>query len=339
MKNEHELPKVSFVQLAMIITVCRLFTLMTRIPLIRDGFSCAEQLMAAAISAAAAAVLIIPSVIFYRRHDTGIIDSIYGRSRAWGTISAAFYIVYILWACVTDITDFTAFIGSRFDFGAEGTVISLMLIIVCIYCAYCGAEGICRSSGAVLVMFLIMAAFLVYGSCERASAENIRCGMGRSNTLSAVLDDLSGSTELIMLCLMGKFTRDRYRCGAYFSLTGRLILSVGITFGALLVLGDYAYICSYPLLDTGSAAGIRFLQRIDAVYMIVWSLSAVLTLSLKIFLAADILRTIFPKKLPMMTIFSAAAYILSALSLTAGRGVMLVLMAVCLLVPLLVKSE
>ncbi|MGN0696956.1 MAG: GerAB/ArcD/ProY family transporter [Oscillospiraceae bacterium] len=327
-------PKIGFVQLALMIMISRIFTLMTHIPLIRDGFSFSEQLLAMAVSSAAAALLIIPFVVFYSRYDGGVIDRACAESRLWGIIAAAVYLLYLILACVTDVTEFSAFIGTRFDFGADERIIALILMIVCMYCAYCGAEGICRSGGAVMVIFLIMAAFMVRGSCEKMSAEHIRCTLSAENAVTAVLDDLAGSTELIVLCLMGKFTRDRYRCGAYLSLAGRLIIAAGITLSAILVLGDYAYICGYPFLDTGSAAGIRFLQRIDAVYMIVWSLAAVLTISLKIFLAADILRTVFPKKIPMALIFSAGAYILYLLGIRGGNALMLILLVLGAAVPI-----
>lgn len=336
MKNYqlNKTPKVGFVQLAVIVVICRIFTLMTHIPLIRDGFSFSEQLLAIAVSSAAAALLIIPFVIFYGRYDGGVIDRAYAGSRLWGTIAAAVYLLYLILACVTDVSEFSSFIGTRFDFGADERIIALILMIVCMYCAYCGAEGICRSGGAVMVIFLVMAAFMVCGSCEKISAEHIRCEVNAGNVTAAVLDDLAGGTELIVLCLMGKFTRDRYRCGAYLSLAGRLIIAAGITLSAILVLGDYAYICGYPFLDTGSAAGIRFLQRIDAVYMIVWSLAAVLTISLKIFLAADILRTILPKRLPMVLIFSAGAYILYLLGIRGSAALMLILLVSGAAVPI-----
>ena len=319
-------PKVGFVQMALIIIISRIFTLMTHIPLIRDGFSFYEQLLAMAVSSAAAAVLIIPALIFYGRYDTGIIDCAYGRNRLWGIIAAAVYLLYLVLACAADVSQFSSFIGCRFDFGAKEWAIALILMIVCMYCAYCGAEGICRSGGAVMVIFLVMAAFMVCGSCEKMSAEHIRCNISAGNAVTAVIDDLAGSTELIVLVLMGKFTRDRYRCGAYLSLAGRLVIAAGITLSVILVLGDYAYICGYPFLDTGSAAGIKFLQRIDAVYMIVWSLAAVLTISLKIFLAADILRTICPECFPVITIFSAAVYILYLLGIIGNSILMLILM-------------
>ncbi|MGN0693158.1 MAG: GerAB/ArcD/ProY family transporter [Oscillospiraceae bacterium] len=321
-------PKVGFVQLALIIVICRVFTLMTHIPLIRDGFSFSEQLLALAVSSAISALLIIPFVIFYGRYDCGVVDCIYAESRLWGRIAAAVYIVYLILACVTDASEFSAFIGTRFDFGADERIIAFILIIVCMYCAYCGAEGICRSAGAVMVIFLVMTAFMAGGSCEKMSAEHIRCELSAGNVLSAVYDDLAGGTELIVLCLMGKFTRDRYRCGAYLSLAGRLVIAAGITLSVILVLGDYAYICGYPFLDAGSAAGIRFLQRIDAVYMIVWSLAAVLTISLKIFLGADILRTIFSERLPLVLIFSASAYILYLFGIRGSGMLMLILLAI-----------
>ncbi len=305
-------PKISCYQAAAIIIVCRIFLLMTHIPLINDGYTAAEQLLALAVSTIIAAVLLIPSTIFYSKSGgESVIDSINSKSRTAGFICAVIAAVYLIIACASDIWEFSDFINIRFTIDIPESVIALIISAVCLYCAFCGAEGIARSAGAVLVLFLIMVFFMLQGSADKADLENIRTGLTAKNTLSAAVNDLAHGTELGVLCLMGKFIRKDYRRGAYSAIAARLILSAGVTFSALLILGDYAYICSYPFLDIGSAAGISFLQRIDSVYMIIWTITAALTISLKIFIGTDVIRTFLPEKAPCTTIFTAAAYGLS----------------------------
>lgn len=312
--NERTYPGISAFQLAAVIIICRVFTLMTHIPLINEGFTLPEQLTAIAASSLAGAVLLIPSALLYAKYGReGTAEAVMQRCKPMGIICAAVCALYLLFSCILDLSAFSDFISVRFPAGVPVKITALVMTAACIYCAYCGIEGIARGSGAVIALFVIMVIFMIGGSADKISFENIRQGFGIENTAQAFFEDLSGGTELALLCLMGKYTAGNYREGGYFALAGRLICAAGITFSAVLILGDYAYMCGYPFLDMGSAAGINFLQRIDSVYMMIWVITAVLTVSVKIYTGAVLAsmlggKIIKREKLLPVVIFSAVMY-------------------------------
>lgn len=316
--NEKNYPGISAFQLAAVIIICRVFTLMTHIPLINEGFTLPEQLAAIAASSLAGALLLIPSAVLYGKYGrAGTAEAVMQGCRPAGIISSAVCALYLLFSCILDLSAFSDFMNARFPAGVPVKITALVMTAACIYCAYCGIEGIARGSGTVIFLFVIMVIFMIGGSADKISFENIRQGFGIKNTAQAFFEDLSGGTELALLCLMGKYTAGNFRKGGYFALAGRLVCAAGITLSAVLILGDYAYMCSYPFLDMGSAAGINFLQRIDSVYMMIWVLTAVLTISLKIYIGAGFAAMLGGKinkseRLLPVVIFAAVIYLCAA---------------------------
>ena len=291
--RDKSIPMISYKQLAAVIIVCRIFTLMTHVPLIRQGYSAAVQISAEAVSALIQAVMLIPAVIFYSkdRHDPA--ERAFVLGKVWGYAVSAVYLIYFTVTAAMNGGIFTDFLRSRFSESVTGAAAAVLLVIVCFYCAYCGIEGIARASAAVLILFIIMTIVMVTGGIDKMQTENLRTDFSGSLFLNALTEDISRCTETALLCFAGKYTADRFRCGAYYSVCGKLLCTVFVTFVSLLVLGDYAYMSLYPYLDIGSSAGVRFLQRIDAVYMIVWVLTAVIFISTEIFFSASVLETAF----------------------------------------------
>lgn len=286
-------------QLAAVIIICRIFTLMTYIPLIENGHSLKVQLSAAAVSSLIQAVMLIPSVMLFRdgndtEKNSGICERVLEKSRFWGYIVISVYYVYFILAAAYSALNFTEFIGSRFIGDIPEQITLLLLILVCLYCTRCGIEGIGRAAPVVIAGFIIMLIVMLCGGLERIDTENIAGGFDTDSFLRALYNDLSRSFELTILCFGGKYISQGFRKSAYYSLAARLLCTVITVLGAVLVLGDYVYMCSYPFLNIGSTAGVRFLQRIDSVYMIIWVLASVTALSAALYTASDVLKTAAP---------------------------------------------
>ena len=119
-----------------------------------------------------------------------------------------------------------------------------------------------------------------------------------------------------MLCYLNKFTSSDYGKNAFRAIAGKFAVTVAVTSAVLLALGDYAYISSYPFLDLGSAAGVRFLQRIDAVYMMLWTITAVISLSAQIYLAGDCVSSV-------TGCGRTAGNLISSAAVTAAAGILI----------------
>ena len=306
-------------QLAAVIIIYRIFTLMTYIPLIENGHSLKVQLCSAAASTLIQALMLIPSVLLFSDRDSsdekgGICEKVLAKNRFWGYIITPLYYIYFILAAAFSALDFTEFIGSRFIGSVPEWITLLLIILVCLYCAWCGIEGIGRAAPVVITGFIIMLIVMLCGGMERIDPENIQGEFISDSFLKALYNDLSRSSELTMLCFGGKYIVNNFRKSAYSALAVRLVCTVITVLGAVLVLGDYVYMCSYPFLNIGSTAGVRFLQRIDSVYMIIWVLAAVISLSAALYMASDVLKTAAPTlKRGTVTAVSALLLFIAAL--------------------------
>ncbi len=306
--------RISCAQLAAVIVICRIHTLMTHIPLIGTGFSAASELIGVTLSAALCCLIVLPSVSFYKKHENmGIITCISERNHALGLFFGITAVAALLLAGSHTVSDFTAFSSERFVGGFGELLTAFLLILTCLYAAYCGIEGIARSTAVIFLLFFIMLILMFSGSADKFSAENLRADISGNNILSSFIDDFIESSEIITLIFCGKYAGEKYRMSAYLSLFFRLFATAFITLAVILVLGDYAFICKYPFLDVGSAAGIRFFQRIDALYMIIWVVTAVISIALKIFTAGEILKELFPSLRAKNTVSAAALFICAAI--------------------------
>jgi hypothetical protein len=61
------------------------------------------------------------------------------------------------------------------------------------------------------------------------------------------------------------------------------------------VLGEFAALTDYPFLAVGAYAGVNLLQRADAAYLVVWTMTAVLKIALVINISSGLLDVLFPK--------------------------------------------
>jgi hypothetical protein len=84
------------------------------------------------------------------------------------------------------------------------------------------------------------------------------------------------------------------------------------------VLGDFSALTDYPFLAVGAYAGVNFLQRSDAIYLVVWTMTAVLKNALFLSICAGLLEEVFPK-LPCKTAIAAVAVYGTALPMISAK--------------------
>ncbi len=293
---------ISCGQTASVIILYRVFTLMTYVPLIEQGYSLGTQLAAAVIAAAIQAALLIPSFLLFRNGG-----------RITERTAVAVFWIYFCVASAGSAVRFCRFIGCRLGDELPSELTALMLAAVCIYCACRGIEGIARGSAVMLVFFVILALSVISGSWREISFTGVRADINYENVSAAVSEEIARSSELTMLCFLGMFTVNNYRRAALSAVSWKLAATVAVTSSVMLALGDYAYISRYPFLDLGSAAGVRFLQRIDAVYIMVWTAAAVMSLSAQFFLAGNCISQLTGCRSSEGIIFSALPVSASAL--------------------------
>lgn len=300
---------ISTGQLAALIVIYRISTLMTYIPLVRQGCSTAEQLCALAVSSLIQTAMLIPAVIC---SEKGILPDGF-RNKALNIAADVIYSLYFMLVTVETLVRSVHFMDSRFGNSMPVIVTAAMFTAVCFYCAYCGIEGIARGTMFTAIFFAIICMVMAYGNKDVMTLENIGTHFETGNFFRAVYGDISRSPELTLLCCMAGYTSGKYRRAVFGANIGKFFITAAVTAAVFIVLGDYVYMCDYPFLKLGSAAGVNFLQRIDALYMVVWVLAAAAGMSAMIFTASEKVREV-------INLGKRTAYILTVLLIFAAAA-------------------
>lgn len=281
---------ISWGQLLLLLFMCRVFTLMTFVPFAQGDIS--VQMIGTAVSTAIQALILIPVVLL----KDSATDVLLKKCRPLGIIAAVVYLLFFLLYTVNGLLHFQDFLSARFFPTADSTLWIGVILIICVYCGCLGIEALGRSAVVVFWLFVAAVAAMVFSSAQSFDTTNLYLSPITPKSLfSAVLDDLSRNGEIVALAFLAKHVREKHRCGTYGLLAAKLFLVEGALLLICAVLGDFARLTDYPFLSLGTFGGARFLQRSDSLYLIVWTITAVLNIALFLHLSAGLMEEVFPK--------------------------------------------
>lgn len=291
--------KISFGQLMSLLLICRFFTLMTYVPLISEGYGLTEQMAGTAASVLIQVGIGFVLIFLNKRYACMSITEIASaQSRTAGVIFGAVYFVFFIINSANGVLHFQDFVSEIFLPHSSGAVIAFLIAAAAAYCASLGIEGLARGCSVIFFVFCAAAALLIGLSLQNAELINFSFdpSCAAYSLPAAISADLSRSGEIVLagfaIKYIGKRNEDANR-GIFGYLALKLAL-LELVFGVMvIVLGDFLHVLRYPLLTLGSYTGL--IQRLDAFYMIVWTLSAAASCAVYIFFAADILTGLIPK--------------------------------------------
>lgn len=284
--------KIGWGQLLLLLFMCRVFTLMTFVPISAAGGGLSLQMTAAAVSAVIQAVILIPVVMLKKSVTRAALE----KNKAAGIITAVLYLLFFLFCAAGSLMHFQKFLRARFFPTSGSSLWIAMLLIVCVYCGCLGIEALGRSG--VLLFWLFLAALIIMciSSAGDFDAANISFDNNFSGGLfSAVMSDLARNGEICAAAFLAGHVREKLRCGVYGLIASKLVI---VELSALLiaaVLGDFAVLTDYPFLSIGTFGGTRFIQRGDALYLIVWTVTAVINIALFLRISGGLIAEAFPK--------------------------------------------
>lgn len=308
--------KISFGQALILLLICRIFTLMTFVPLLGEGYTFPTQLAAAVISILIQAVIIIPIILFSKAcPEKTVTGAIIERHKGLGIAAAVLYLLFFLFYAVNAVLHFMRFLNLRFFKTENMAVLLIILLAVCIYCACCGIEGIARSSVITLIFFIIMLIVMAASSAQNFNTDNFYTTNVEKGLFTAVMEDLARNSEITAAVFLVKNIKDRTKCAMYGLLTAKLAVTEITSALIIGVLGDFARLTEYPLLSVGSYAGADLFQRNDSLYLVLWTISAVITIGFFIHicsgLGAELIHDLkFGNLLVGIIIFAAAIVII-----------------------------
>ena len=285
--------KISKWQLVFLLLLCRIFTLMTYVTAFSQDGGIALRLKAAVISILIQAILVIPLIVLSNRFpDRSVTEIIYEKSSVAGCIAAVLYLLFFISLCTGQVLHYVGFLSDSFLHGEKFFPLAALLI-VCMYCAYCGTEGLARSSVVMMMPFLFMVVLMGIGAKDAFSLNNFYFEKGSMGLAKAVMDDLARNGEIVAAAFLMKNLRNGLKCALYWLLAAKLIVT-SIIFALITgVLGDLADTLGYPFLTVGSLTNSGAFRQNGALYLILWTISAVISISVFISIISGISSEIY----------------------------------------------
>lgn len=303
--------KISKWQLVFLLLLCRIFTLMTYVPAFSQGGGIALRLKAAVISILIQAILVIPLIILAKRFpDRSVIGIIYEKNSVAGFIAAVLYLLFFISLCTGQVLHYIDFLSNSFLHGERYFPLAALLI-VCMYCAYCGTEGLARSSVVMMMPFLFMVVLMGIEAKDAFSLNNFYFEKGSSGLTKAVMDDLARNGEIVAAAFLMKNLRNELKCALYWLLAAKLIVTSVIFALITGVLGDLADTLGYPFLTVGSLTNSGAFRQNGALYLILWTISAAISISVFISIISGISSEIYHGTKLRNTFSALAVFIVS----------------------------
>lgn len=289
--------KISWGQICVILMLGRIFTLMTYVPLIGSDYYLTTEMVGLLISTVLQALIVIP-ILYLNKVYSGksICEIAYSKGNIVGFLVSLIYLLFFIILGINCVSQFSTFITDVF-FPQSSIILGAILLLVSgVYAAYKGLEGIGRSATIVFVIFLSLLIFLFFSSWEGMNILNYApvIGLKAKQIWSAVVNDMYRSNELVAIAVLLPYVNNM-RKGTYYAIAGKLIMLEVITFFMITVLGGYANEITFPFFSLGSYSSKNVIERMDAIYLIAWVLTAIINISVIIIMLSDILKNIYKK--------------------------------------------
>jgi hypothetical protein len=287
--------KIGWGQVILLLLCCRAFSLMTFVPMLSDSYTVSTQMTAVGVVALFQLAICLPLLLLTMKFPSKSTIELGGKNSFIGVLLAIAYLVFFIAEAADSALSFQEFLSDRFFKSANVYIWLGIFLIICFYCAVLGIEGLARSSVAVFIILAGMIVFMGITSRNDFDFVNIYVSNTGDALFPAVIDELAKNGEIVALAFLCKYVPQKFYKSVFGLQIGKLIMTLCVLLLIQGILGDFAALTDYPFLAVGAYAGVNLLQRADAAYLVVWTMTAVLKIALFICISSGLLDEIFPK--------------------------------------------
>lgn len=286
--------KISYGQMIMILFLCRVFKSMTYNPF--TNANAVTIMITVLISTLIQAVMILPIIWLYVKHPgESVCDLAFMKSKTLGYIVSVLYSLYFLTIALRTVRSFTYFMAQMFPSHKNLIFIAISITIVAGYCAFLGVEAIGRGSTIVFAGFVIMLLLMIINTSGRIDFTNLNMIStdSASGLRELIIHEIGLNSELSAIALLLPKVKKSLPNGAYILLGLKLVAIELIVFLCSGILGDYVNSVPFPFFAVGAYSKTQFIERFDPIYMVEWTLCAVVSISIFITLAGETRKNVF----------------------------------------------
>ncbi len=268
--------KISSVGAVSLLLISRIFTLM--IYTADKGFTSVSFLLGICLSTVIQGVLSLILILLVKKSSANDFYSLISKNRFLMIVLSLFYGAFFILSGGTVLKNFTSFANGLFFENVSAFVIAIPIISVAVYGAFMGIKSLSRSASVIFCIFLFMFLITSVLSVDEISPATFNeTTLSLSSVVKYTVYDISASPEFVMLpffCLYSKNIRKDY----FSFLSLRLVILTTSSFLMASVLKDFVNYTDFPFFTLSGAVG-GFIKS-DALYLVIWTLSASVKLSL-----------------------------------------------------------
>ncbi len=262
------------------------------------------------VSVGVQCLLVIPPILFAKSHpDKNFLTYAFEKSKTLGTVTACVYAGFFIYEISRQLGVFSYFIKTEFPEIMPAFLLIIILSAASLYGASRGICGICRASCVGGVIFLVLFFVIILGVTGKYDIYNIQTATPYPKNLPTafftdVFQKIGRSDELVCLPFLLSYTEKSHKKATFGYFATKFAVMEVTVFFSTLILGEYAIDLNLPFYTLSTYAKTSVIERYDSIYMLVWTISAVMKTAVLIYLAWVCLKNILPNH-PKTSLFTA----------------------------------
>lgn len=279
------------------IMICCLFSrLMTYTPQPNDN--AVLLIVSEAITFVMCLLLVIPTIAIYKKSDgQSLINIGFAKNKIIGYIIAIIFLLFCLLNLIFTLGSFTYSLQYSFSQSYATWAVIIVFGLSAVYVASMGAPACARTAAIIAVITIAGIALLMFGFNKNINFRmlNIANDHKVENILQGIKKSVAHSDELIFFLILIPYLKSKPRKTMYSYLIIKLIITTIVFSSTSMVLGRYALTTKLPFFSLSSYSKTIIVERFDAFFLLFWTLSSVLRVSITIICILECSKIFLPK--------------------------------------------
>ncbi len=255
-----------------------------------------DDVLACAAVFAANVVFAVPIWLLFQRYPKeNVLDCAGGLAMWWGKAVAVFYAAYFLLMAGCELAEFGVFQVNTVAPELPSWLPIAAVLLAALYAAYRGIEPTMRAAVLLLALVLLGVVLIVGTAAVQVNRANFMPPFyqGGAQTVQTALLLFGRGSGLAVMAMLLPWTAGRKKTG--FALWNG---AAGLCAGLLLlvtvgVLGNAVQTQLFPVHTLAAVAGIGPFQRMDSVFLGIWTVGVFVKAALYLYLFGFCMRRVF----------------------------------------------
>jgi len=192
-------------------------------------------------------------------------------------------------------------------------LISAVIAVSCIYISSCGIKALARSAVIAMSFGTLCIIIVTVSALMKSEWNNFALAENSGNLYADFIKGCAWSCNIGVLMVFSESLQDDITDSLFFYFTFKVLLFTVILLVTVLVSGGIMKVTDFPVVTSAQISQPFSVQRIDSLFLIVFSVFAVFSVAVQTSSAINILKEIFPNFVKFRNSAVLAVMILTAL--------------------------